>query len=120
MIVKSDTFIYLISWFIKPAAITLWPFIIISPKRAEQHDFMTYEEILNHEKIHLKQQKELFLIGFYVLYVVFFVHYRIRFKNSLKAYLAIPFEREARYHQIDCSYLKKRKPFAWLKYKYWL
>jgi len=86
MIIKSDLFIKLISWFMKPAAITLYPFIIVSPKRMKPKDWFV---LINHEKIHLDQQRELWVLGFYVLYI----YYSIRrgYKNN-------PFEMEAHTH----------------------
>ncbi len=113
MVIRSDTFIFLISWFMKPSAIALWPFIIISPKRIHKK-FL--EKTINHEKIHLAQQKELLLLGFYILYLYFYVKNYLSY-NHKEAYFRIPFEREAYLYESDFSYLKKRKKFKW---KEWL
>lgn len=71
---------------------------------------------INHEKIHTAQMKELWYIGFYILYFCEWI-YRL-FWYPLTAYRGISFEKEAREHQYDYSYLAKRKRFAqWQKRK---
>ena len=93
---------------IKPYAITIYPFIISE----DDLDEVT----LNHEKIHIQQQKELFVIPFYILYAYFY------FKNIRKgmskddAYLYIPFESEAYENEFSMSYLSRRPKMAWTKY----
>lgn len=123
MIIHSNLFIRLISWFMKPTAITLWPFIIISPKRIKEQatrektseEAVTYF-LINHEKIHLQQQKELYVIGFYVLYLYYFLKYLIRYRNFKSAYRYIPFEQEAYDKQYTLKYLEKRPPYIWKEY----
>jgi hypothetical protein len=63
--------------------------------------------LYNHELIHFTQQKELFLIGFYILYVLFWMQY---------GYLNNPLEREAIDNQFNEEYLKNRKKFEWKRY----
>ena len=75
--------------------------------------FLSDKANLNHEEIHLAQQKELLFIGFYLLYILFWLFNLITFK---KAYMSIPFEKEAYFNELNNDYLKIRKPFAWLKY----
>jgi len=123
MIIESDLFIKLISWFMKPTAITLWPFIIISPTRltelakAKHRDRKNLEiELLRHEYIHYKQQKELFLIGFYVLYIYYFLKQYLKYKNTYIAYHKIPFEVEAHLYQDSIFYILEREKYAWRKY----
>ena len=105
MIIKSDIFIKLISWFNKPMAITLYPFIIYSPKRMEGY---FVDVLINHEKIHIEQQKELYVIGFYILYIYYFI--------KLRSYYDIPFEQEAYKNQTNVFYLQVRKKHSWRKY----
>ena len=63
--------------------------------------------ILNHEKIHTKQQIELLFIGFFIVYF---------FEWIFKGYRNISFEKEAYENQRDLDYLKKRKHYAqWRK-----
>lgn len=125
MIIKSDLFIKLISWFMKPSAITLWPFIIVSPRRVLQQavrekrsSVALYAHLINHEQIHLAQQRELYLIGFYTLYIYYFLKLYIKYRDTNKAYLKIPFEREAYSNQYDRDYLKWRPKKAWKDIKY--
>ncbi len=92
-------------------AIALFPFVIIKMDETTLNDTM-----VNHEKIHLRQQIELLIVGFYILYIVeFFIHY-IRLQNRLKAYLSISFEREAYSNEDNHDYLKFRKHWSFLKY----
>jgi len=72
------------------------------------------EVTLNHEKIHLAQQKELWLIGFYPLYAFYWLKARLfSGLTSNEAYHAIPFEKEAYAHETDDQYLNSRERFAW-------
>jgi len=66
----------------------------------------------NHEAIHLQQQKELFVIFFYILYLIEWI-LRLPFGN---AYKNISFEREAYANQNNINYLKARKPFNFTSY----
>lgn len=65
---------------------------------------------INHEKIHTAQMKELWYIGFYLLYFLEWVA-RLFFAPAT-AYRGISFEREAYEHQYDYNYLNSRKRFA--------
>lgn len=86
-------------------AITLYPFII-----GDGLNDIT----LNHERIHLRQEVELLIIVFYLWYVVEYLIKRIKYGKE--AYYHISFERESYYNQFDKDYLKKRKPYSWVKY----
>ena len=108
-IIKKNSIIpKLSSVFINVYAITIWPFVFI---RDEGND-----KTINHERIHLKQQAELLVLPFYVLYVLFWAINLVRYRNSQEAYYAIPFEQEAYHNDHDWAYLLNRKRFAWLKY----
>ncbi len=71
---------------------------------------------MRHESIHWEQEKELLIVGFYLLYVLFFVVNLVRYRNWHKAYRMIPYEREAYFNQPVEEYLKSRQPFSWVKY----
>jgi hypothetical protein len=65
---------------------------------------------INHEKIHTAQMKELWYVGFYLIY---FLEWLVRLIiTSTVAYRNISFEREAYDNQYDYNYLKSRKRFA--------
>ena len=66
---------------------------------------------LNHERIHTAQQRELLYIGFYLWYFIEWLYLLIRYRNGLKAYFNIRFEKEAYNHQYDLNYLKHRKRY---------
>ena len=92
-------------------AITLWPFILFREK-INQNNLI----IINHEKIHLKQQLELLVIPFYIFYVVEFLFRLIQYKNRQKAYRNISFEREAYANEANLDYLSRRSIWSFLKY----
>ena len=98
-----------LSIFINIWAITIWPFVICR----EEMDEVT----LNHEKIHIRQQAELLLIGFYLLYAGFWVWNRLWHRMSnVEAYANIPFEIEAYNNDNNLKYLEERKKYAWFCY----
>ena len=81
-------------------AITIWPFIFVRKE-------CSFDEVdLNHENIHGKQQLELLIIFFYLIYLVEWI---------IKGYRNISFEREAYGNEDNLNYLKTRKHYAWLK-----
>lgn len=81
--------------------------------RSEYKDKIS-DKILNHEKIHTAQMKELLYIFFYIWYVIEWI---IRlFTNTSSAYKSIAFEQEAYDNQSNLEYLNNRKHFCWLKY----
>ncbi|RSK39105.1 hypothetical protein EJA19_09185 [Mangrovimonas spongiae] len=91
--------------------ITLFPFIVLkhSIKR-------TSKTLINHEKIHLKQQLELSIIFFYLWYVVEFLYRWAIHKNRQLAYKHISFEREAYANENNLDYLKSRPLWRFLIY----
>lgn len=72
--------------------------------------------VVNHERIHTQQQKELLFIPFYVLYILEWLFRLLQYRNQNKAYMNISFEREAYQHGDNLSYLYTRKPYSWMKY----
>lgn len=72
--------------------------------------------LLNHERIHLRQQIELLVIPFYLWYGIEFVVRFFQYKNWDKAYRTISFEREAYDNESDLEYLKKRKFWRFWKF----
>lgn len=68
-------------------------------------------EELNHERIHTAQQRELLYVGFYVWYALEWLCLLIKYRNGIKAYFNIRFEREAYRHQNNLLYLKFRKHY---------
>jgi len=66
---------------------------------------------LNHELIHVRQQRELLYLPFFVWYVAEWLILCIRYKDSFKAYHNIRFEKEAYRHQNDLTYLQHRRSY---------
>lgn len=101
IIITSKFLTKMLSVVISVYAITLFPFIILS----EEVD----EYTMNHELIHFEQQKELFVVGFYALYVYDFIRGMIKYKNKDMAYYLIRFEQEAYNHESDLGYIIDRE-----------
>jgi hypothetical protein len=91
------------------SGITLFPFILLRDKSLKVD-----KRIMNHERIHIRQQLELLILPFYVLYLIEFAIGIIKYKNRMKAYMNISFEREAYKYDSDLNYLKRRRFWAWL------
>jgi hypothetical protein len=96
--------------FRKINGITLFPFIIVRPKKPT-------DVLLNHERIHIWQQLELLVIPFYIWYVAEWIYHYAQCRQWWVAYRRISFEKEAYANEKDFSYLKKRKLWAFLKYR---
>lgn len=71
--------------------------------------------MINHEKIHWQQQKEMLVIPFYIFYIIELLIRKIK-KRHFEAYLSLSFEREAYDNQYNLNYLKERKMYSWVKY----
>lgn len=97
----------------KILGIALFPFILLREK------WCKFDKILiNHERIHLRQQLELGIIFFYIWYGIEFLLLYIKFRNVDIAYHNISFEREAFINEKNLIYLKKRKFWNFLSYIY--
>jgi hypothetical protein len=104
--------ILVVTWFkyLLPSnisAITLWPFIIFKLKSNATDDIL-----LNHEKIHLKQQIELGVIPFYLIYLLEYLFGLIKHRSHDKAYRSISFEQEAYQNDSNLGYIKTRRFYA--------
>ncbi|MDC1161964.1 hypothetical protein OAT18_00840 [Tenacibaculum sp.] len=91
--------------------LTLYPFIFLKRKDLK-HDAV----LINHEKIHLKQQIELLIIFFYLFYGLEWLIKLIKYRNGYVAYKNLSFEREAYQNEENLYYIKKRKYWNFLKY----
>lgn len=72
--------------------------------------------VVNHERIHTAQQRELLFIFFYIFYVVEYLVRLVIYRSHHKAYMNISFEREAYSYGHELSYLSRRRNFAWIKH----
>ncbi len=91
--------------------LALWPFIVVKDSFLKDD-----ETFINHEKIHIRQQAELLVLPFFILYFAEYIFRVLQYRNSQRAYRNISFEREAYYNEDDLNYLKKRKPWSFIKY----
>ena len=87
----------------KILGITLYPFIFLREKRLKNDKIL-----INHERIHLRQQAELLVVFFYLWY--------ISCQDWDTAYRKISFEKEAYDRENNLEYLKNRKLWSFLRY----
>lgn len=93
----------------KIAGIALWPFVLVRAKNPSK-------TVINHERIHLRQQTEMLVIFFYFWYAVEWLFHYVRLGNWWAAYYQISFEKECYAMEHDFEYLKNRKFWAFLKW----
>lgn len=134
MILYNDKLAKLILWS-GYDTITLG-FIILTTRKTWEMN----QEVLNHEKIHVAQWCEVTFVAimlwpflmlaldfryqwtlplcFVVYYAIYAAEYAISRlyggESGKEDYHRIEFEKEAYKHQADMTYLRTRKPFAWL------
>ena len=93
------------------SGLTVFPFIFIRDKNMQDLDVL-----INHEKIHIRQQLEFLVVLFFIWYGVEFLIRWVQFKNRHLAYKNISFEREAYENEKDLGYLKQRSFLVFFKY----
>ncbi len=91
--------------------LTLWPFILLREDRLKED-----QTLVNHERIHLRQQLEMFIIPFYVWYLLEWCVRCIIYRDAYRAYQNLSFEREAYLCEDDLNYLNTRNPYSFIKY----
>lgn len=91
--------------------ITIYPFVFLKHKKLKNDTVL-----INHEKIHLRQQIELLIVPFYIVYLLEFIVRLIKYRNWYVAYRNISFEREAYNNENDLNYLKSRSFWKFVKY----
>lgn len=87
-------------------AMAVWPFIFVKEEVSDK--------VINHERIHGRQQVEMLFALFYLWYGIEWL-LRSVFSTGI-AYRNISLEREAYLNQRNAEYLKHRKFWAWTKY----
>ncbi len=103
MIIKSNKLIKFFEFILRMniGAIAIFPFIIIPTST------IITERLINHERIHLRQQLEMLVIPFYIWYLI---------EYYTKGYYNVSFEKEAYANEHDLKYLKNRKIFSFKRY----
>lgn len=97
-----------LSIFMTIDGITLYPYIILRAVKWRKDG-----KIINHESIHIKQQEELLVLPFYILYGVEWLIKFAIYRDAKKAYKNISFEREAYDNEKNEDYLKDRVRYNW-------
>lgn len=70
-------------------------------------------ELVNHERIHTAQMRELIYVPFYILYVLEWLVRVVQCRGRLfEAYMRISFEQEAYKHSGEQDYLARRRHYA--------
>jgi len=106
--------VILVSKYIVPKGyigITIFPFMFLKHKTLKRNVVL-----INHEKIHLRQQLELLIIPFFIIYNFEFLVRLIQYRKWNLAYKNISFEREAYRKEKDLNYLKSRSLFSFINY----
>jgi len=88
-------------------AMAFWPVIFFKFKSLAADPL-----ILNHERIHLRQQVECLVLPFYLIYFGEYLFYRLSGRNHDQAYLSISYEKEAYANENKPNYLKNRKIYS--------
>ncbi len=105
MLVTADIFLNIIGkvFFVpfRISGIAIFPFIFI--RKEKRSDL----KLINHERIHIRQQIELLFVGFIVIYYL---------EMLFKGYRNISFEREAYINESNLDYLKKKKLWSFRNY----
>jgi len=70
----------------------------------------------NHELIHTRQMLEMLIIFFYLSYIIEWLIRLIQYRDRLKAYENISYEREAYGCMHNLTYLKDRQMFSFRQY----
>ena len=71
---------------------------------------------VNHESIHTWQQLEMLVVFFYLWYVIEWLVRLCVYRDAMRAYYNISFEREAYLNQGNLDYRNRRRPWAWIGY----
>lgn len=88
-----------------------FPFVFLSSER-----YRADRVLLNHERIHLRQQLELLIVPFYIWYFSEYAMRWIRYRDASLAYKNISFEREAYANEQQDAYLRSRGFWSFLLY----
>jgi hypothetical protein len=117
IIVYSDKTLDRLGILFKIGGITLWPFIILRERYQVGYLRARAAKIINHESIHVKQQAEMLVIPFYLLYGLSYLWNIFKYRGNIKlAYRKIPFEQEAFANEDNYNYLTTRRFWSWVKY----
>ncbi len=91
--------------------LALYPFILLQDKN-DLHNI----RIINHERIHHRQQLEMLLVFFYIFYLLEYLIYRFQGFEHYEAYRKLSYEQEAYANDENLNYLKTRRFWNFVRY----
>ncbi|MDI9257512.1 hypothetical protein [Flavobacterium sedimenticola] len=91
--------------------LTIFPLVILKARNSKADAIL-----LQHERIHLRQQLELLVLPFFIWYAIEFLLRWMVLRNRHQAYREISFEREAYANEKDLHYLQQRSIWNFLNY----
>lgn len=94
---------------LRPDGMALFPFILVRQSNPGPI-------LVNHERIHLRQQVEMGVLPFYLWYLTEYAIRRIQHRDHYEAYRNISFEREAFANETNLTYLRTRRWWKFLSY----
>ena len=116
IVIYSDSILDGLSFLFSIQGMSLFPFVVLREKFLHNPQYkITNEMLIKHETIHFKQQVELMVIPFYILYFLEYLIKLIIYGDSATAYKNISFEREAYNNDENFDYLNSRKRYNWIK-----
>jgi hypothetical protein len=92
-------------------AMAVYPFILLN-----KESLRLQSTLINHERIHLRQQVELLIIPFFIWYGIEYLIRLATYRNHDRAYRNICFEREAYSNEKKTNYLTSRKFWQFTHY----
>ena len=92
----------------RTAALPIWPFVLVKGS-------VSLPE-LRRALIFARQQSELFVLPYLLLFAGFWVIRLLQTKSLTRAWSLVPFVREAAYNKDDPAYLVLRLRYAWVQY----
>lgn len=98
--------------FLKIGGIALFPLVFINSTLSPERQII----LINHERIHIRQQIELLVLPFYFFYLLSYLYFRIKGFNHQLSYRKIIFEKEAFNNEKNLEYLKNRKFWSFRNY----
>lgn len=102
---------FIVCPFLSYSAMAIFPFILIKDAAYKNNPSLVF-----HERIHHRQQLELLIIPFYLLYLLNYLYNLLKYKNHDLAYRNIIFEREAYTMDKNYDYLIYRPFWNFLKF----
>lgn len=81
-----------------------------------RHGTNISDRTIRHESIHTKQMKGMLYVFFYLWYGIEWLFRLIQYRDAMRAYYNISFEREAYANHNDVEYLNKMCNYSWIKY----